>query len=118
MDARSLPAGEGRREGTAQLQRALGAHVRGEAARARAAGEGADGGVAMSHLYPESWCPPPPEADRGPEDSLILKSSCSPVGHKNLLNALEVSKSECCLLKTPKGAEETDCQGYRDGPKT
>lgn len=58
MDARSLPAGEGRKEGTAQLQRALRAHVRGEAARAPAAGEGADGGVATGHLYPESWWPP------------------------------------------------------------
>lgn len=55
-----------------------------------------------------------PEADRGPAESLTLKSSCSPVGHKNLLNALEVSKSECCLLKTPKRDEETDCQGYRE----
>lgn len=57
---------------------------------------------------------PHPQADPGPEESLTLKSSCNPVGHKNLLNALEVSKSECCLLKTPKGDQETDCQGYRE----
>lgn len=71
MDARSLPAGEGRREGSARLRRVLGAHGSGGAARAAATGEGADGGVATHHLYPESWWPPSRTWLRGEPDTSL-----------------------------------------------
>lgn len=67
MDARSLPAREGR--GTEKL-----------GTRSTAT----DGGVAMGHLYQS---PVAPEAEGGPDESQTLRarklvSSCSPVGHE------------------------------------
>lgn len=76
MDARSLPAREGRGRGPRSSGRAF----PGGAARQQAT----DGGVAMGHLYKS---PVAPEAEGGPGKSLTLRarklvSSCSPVGHE------------------------------------
>jgi hypothetical protein len=90
MDARSLPAGEGRREGTERLQHgSQGARPRGSSTHNGSwGGGGADGGVATGHLYPESWWPPSRTWPYGEPDT---KSRCGPVAHTNLLNALGAS---------------------------
>lgn len=71
MDARSLPAGEGRREGTERLQHgSQGARPRGSSTH-----NGSWGGGGLMGAWPQVTCtqsPGGPQAERGPMENLTL----------------------------------------------